>query len=131
MAFTFEVDDEPEVDWRSTVRDFLASAPQGARSFSSRGLETLKQREGGFFGEPYGDVGNLAIGYGQQFWKGQRVTPDLRVSQQEADEEFQRQIDTDYGKKVLDALKVPVNQDQLDALLSVGYNHPPTAQNII
>ena len=134
MPFTFEVDDEPETDWRSSVRTFLATPPtpppSGARSFSTLGLDTLKEREG-FRTSPYGDAGNLAIGYGQQFWKGKRVTPDLRVTQQEADDEFQRQINETYGRAVLDNLKAPVTQDQLDSLLSVAYNHPPTAQTVI
>jgi GH24 family phage-related lysozyme (muramidase) len=132
MAFTFEIDDEPDVDWQSSVRQFLATPPPAPRTFSQLGLDTLKAREGGFLSSPYDDSGTgPAIGYGFRSWQGQPVTPGMTITQQQADEEFRRQIDTNYGKQVLDTLKVPVTQDQLDALLSVQYNHPATAQSII
>jgi GH24 family phage-related lysozyme (muramidase) len=139
-----DLDDEPKPvtpDWRSSVRDFLAQqfpepAPSSPRTFSSSGLATLKEREGSFYGTPYKDSGGdpkhpWAIAYGQRFWKGKPVTPDLNITQDEGDQEFQRQVDTDYGKSVLDALKVPVTQNQLDSLLSIRWNHKATAERII
>src|SRR5262245_10289559 len=124
LGFDFGLDDEeeePDTDWRSAARALLASLST-PRTFSKAGLNALKEREGGFYEEPYGDVKKLAIGYGFNTWKGKPVAPGLKITQQEADDEFQRQIDTDYGKNILNSLKVPTTQNQRDALLSVGYN---------
>jgi len=94
---------------------------------SDEGLRILKEREGGFYAKPYPDSGGLAIGYGMQTWKGKKVTPDLRITQQEADEEIRRQADQQYGAIVRNALTVPVSQSQYDALVSLAYNSPKAA----
>lgn len=109
-----------------------AAAPPSKLRLSPKGAETLKwNREGGFYATPYNDSGGLAIGYGMRTWKGKPVTRDLKVTQEEADAEFERQIAETYAPVVDDALKVPVTQDQYDALISVAYNRPASARALI
>jgi N12 class adenine-specific DNA methylase/GH24 family phage-related lysozyme (muramidase)/2'-5' RNA ligase len=107
------------------------TAPSLRHTLSPEGADAIKTREGGFYAEPYQDGGALAIGYGMQTWKGRRVTPDLRVTEEEADAELQRQVETDKGRIVDNALKVPVTQNQYDALVSIAWNLPAGALRII
>lgn len=74
--------------------------------------------------------GRNAIGYGFSTWKGQPVTPGMRVTQAEADEEMLRQIATTYAPIVDSVLQVPVSQAQYDALISLMWNHPATAKAV-
>lgn len=112
-----------------------ASAPPVAstnapRTVSPAGLALLKQREG-FVPTTYQDSGGRnAIGYGFSTWKGQPVTPGMRVTQAEADEEMLRQIATTYAPIVDSVLQVPVSQAQYDALISLMWNHPATAKAV-
>jgi lysozyme len=101
------------------------------RALSPSGADALKRREGGFYAEPYDDAGRLAIGYGMRMWKGKPVTKDLRITQEEADAELARQVREDKGAIVSQNLRVPVTQQQYDALVSVAWNLPARALGII
>jgi GH24 family phage-related lysozyme (muramidase) len=95
-------------------------------------LPELQRREGGFYAEPYDDSGTGgAIGYGMHSWQGKPVAPDLRITQEQADAEMQRQIAQEYAPRVDRALKVPVTQDQYNALISVAWNSPRAADALI
>jgi len=95
-------------------------------------LPELQRREGGFYAEPYDDSGTGgAIGYGMHSWQGKPVAPDLRITREQADAEMQRQIAQEYAPRVDRALKVPVTQDQYNALISVAWNSPRAADALI
>src|SRR5215471_3731208 len=139
MALGFDTlldDDEPDTsDWRAAARQLLDSLklPQ----FSRAGLDEIKRREGGFVPDAYPDTAGqnepnprYAIGYGLRTYQGQPVKAGMSITQQQADDEFQRQIDTDYNRYVRQA-NVPLGQNQRDALLSVAFNHPETAKRIV
>lgn len=98
---------------------------------SAPGMTALQEREGGFQSKPYPDVNGLAIGYGNHTWKGQPVTADTRATRPEADQEMVSQIKSTYGKVVDQALKVPVSQQQYDALVSMAWNLPAAAKRVI
>lgn len=104
--------------------------PAAATGPSAAGLDLIKEREGGFYAEPYQDSGGLAIGYGMQTWKGKPVTKDLRVTQDETDAEFLRQVTATYAPAFATKLTVPVTQHQYDALLSVALNAPTAAGHL-
>src|ERR1044072_3837659 len=89
---------------------------------SPAGLTTLKQREGGFRAAPYQDSGTgLAIGYGMHTWQGKPVTADLRVTQEQADQELERQLRETYLPH-LSGLTAPITQPQSDSLASIAWN---------
>ena len=109
----------------------LQRAPVGKNTIDDEGVERLGYREA-FMPEPYQDSGTgLAIGYGMHSWKGKPVTPGMVVTEDEAKEEMRRQVKEDYGKRVNAALKVQVSQRQFDELVSLAWNHFPTAQRAI
>lgn len=105
--------------------------PGQPRQLSEGGIHNLQRREGGFVPNTYQDAGGLAIGYGFNRYQGKPVEPGMQISQEEADTEFARQIETTYKPIVDQNLKVPVTQEQYDALISLVYNHPRTALRVI
>lgn len=101
------------------------------RQPSAKGLAALKAREGGFVADAYPDAGGHAIGYGMQTWQGKPVAPGMVVTEADADAEFARQVRDTYAPIVNRALKVPVTQDQYDALISLAWNLPSAALHVI
>jgi GH24 family phage-related lysozyme (muramidase) len=88
-----------------------------------RGADLIKSFEG-FRSCPYRDaVGVWTIGYGST--KG--VGPTSRcISRAEAERRMRAEIDATYGQAV-NALGLPLNQNQFDALTSFVYNVGPGA----
>lgn len=58
------------------------------------------------------------IGYGHY---GPDVTKDMKITQAQADEYFKKDVER-FEKAVNDYVKVPLNQNQFDALVSFTYN---------
>src|ERR1044072_3975357 len=84
-----EVPAVPDVDALPRRSGPAEVSPGPITGVPPAGLTTLKQREGGFRAEPYQDSGTgLAIGYGMHTWQGKPVTADLRVTQEQADQEL-------------------------------------------
>ena len=91
---------------------------------SARGLELIKEFEG-FSSKPYLDVVKIpTIGYGNTYYPdGKKVTlNDKPISEIEATEMISYIAQKDFGDKIFPLIKVEVNQNQFDAMVSLAYN---------
>ncbi len=85
---------------------------------SENGLSLIKRFEGCRL-TAYADIGGVwTIGWGQT---GPDVVKGLTITQAQADARLQQTVD-EFATGVLNALSVPVNQNQFDALVSFAYN---------
>lgn len=107
-----------------------ATTASSRMQMSSPGLAALKQREGGFKGNSGFDVNGPAVGYGMHQWQGKPTTTGMRVTQPEADAEMLRQLEAHYARDVNRVLKVPLQQHEFDALVSVAWNLPSAAKEL-
>lgn len=88
---------------------------------STTGAQLIEQFEG-FVPHPYRDaVGVWTIGYGSTKGVGPS-TP--RVTRAQAEARLMREVDATYGAAI-NALRLPLNQNQFDALVSFVYNVGP------
>jgi lysozyme len=92
-----------------------------ASQLSEAGRERLKLIESGKNGpqlEPYQDAGGVwTVGYGDTHG----VEPGKPITAEEAEQRFDDRTG-EFTRGVLGMVKVPLSQNQLDALVSVGYN---------
>ena len=91
---------------------------------SENGLNLIKEFEGLSL-KPYLDVVKIpTIGYGNTYYPdGKKVTlNDKPISEIEAIELLSYVAQKDFGDKILQLVKVPLNQNQFDALVSICYN---------
>ena len=90
---------------------------------SSRGLELIKDFEG-FSSTAYLDVVNIpTIGYGNTFYEDSRkVKLGEQISKTDALELLEKIANKDFADKIFSAIKVPVAQNQFDAMVSLAYN---------
>ncbi len=90
---------------------------------SEHGLEEIKKYEG-FRSGPYLDVAGVpTIGYGTTHYIERPVSlGDHHISKKTATKFLRDQVDTIYGKAVNHYVKVPITQNQFDALVSFTYN---------
>ncbi len=85
---------------------------------SQSGIELIKRFEGLEL-EAYQDIAGIwTIGYGHT---GNDVQPGMRISEREAEELLRRDLKP-REQAVANAVKVPVNQNEFDALVSFVYN---------
>lgn len=85
---------------------------------SDNGLAFIKKFEGCRL-TAYADVGGIwTIGWGHT---GPDVVEGLSITQQQADELFRVEVDQ-FAEAVLKEIKIPINQNQFDALVSFSYN---------
>jgi GH24 family phage-related lysozyme (muramidase) len=90
---------------------------------SRRGVRLIQDYEG-FRSSPYRDsVGVWTIGYGSTKGVGPQTAP---LNRQQASERLRSEVDAEYGAAV-NALHLPLNQHQFDALVSFVYNVGPGA----
>ena len=90
---------------------------------SVKGLDLIKRFEGCKL-TSYQDIGGVwTIGWGTT---GPSVGPNLTITQAQADSWLQTHVDQ-FAAQVTDLLKVSVNQNQFDALVSFSYNIGVTA----
>ena len=88
---------------------------------SVKGLSLIKRFEGCKL-TSYQDIGGVwTIGWGTT---GPSVGPNLTITQAQADSWLQTHVDQ-FAAQVTDLLKVSVNQNQFDALVSFCYNLGP------
>lgn len=93
-------------------------------NISSNGIAFIKNEEK-FRSKPYLDsVKAPTIGYGTTYYEnGKRVTlKDPAITIQRASELLAYQIGKEYSPAVTKAIKVPLTQNQFDALVSFAYN---------
>ncbi len=91
---------------------------------SAKGLALIKKYEG-FFNKPYLDpVGIPTIGYGViKYPNGKRVTMnDPAMTEKQASDMLAQLLEQTYEKDVNRLVKVALNQNQFDALVSFTYN---------
>lgn len=91
---------------------------------SANGIAFIKNEEK-FMSKPYLDaVGVPTIGYGTTYYEnGRKVTlKDPAITEKRATELLQLQVDKEYATAVSRAIKVPITQNQFDALTSFAYN---------
>jgi lysozyme len=91
---------------------------------SENGLNLIKEFEGLSL-KPYLDVVKIpTIGWGNTYYPdGKKVTlKDKPISEIEATELLSYVAQKDFGDKILQLVKVPLNQNQFDALVSICYN---------
>ena len=93
---------------------------------SEKGIEIIKRHEG------YSDVAYLCPagywtwGYGSRYYKGMEITKGMKFSKNEA--EIQLKLDLEkFENVILKTVKVPLVQEQFDALVSFVYNVGETA----
>lgn len=90
----------------------------------TKGLALIKSFEG-FYSKPYLDpVGIPTIGYGViKYPDGKRVTmKDAAITEKQASDYLAQLLEQTYEKEVNKHVKVPLNQNQFDALVSFTYN---------
>ena len=90
---------------------------------SDKGLDIIKEFEG-FRSDPYLDqAGVPTIGYGTTHYDSRAVTmKDHPITKTVATIIMKNQIDNMYGKAVNHAVRVSINQNQFDSLVSFTYN---------
>lgn len=89
---------------------------------SPAGRATLKRREGEKLKAYRDSVGVLTIGVGHTSAAGPPdVTTKLKITKAESDEILSRDLES-FEAAVNAAVKVPLNQDQFDALVSLAFN---------
>lgn len=90
---------------------------------SSKGLELIKEAEG-FSSVAYlCPAGIRTIGYGNTFYEdGRKVKLGEQISKTKAEELLEFVVNKYFADKVFPLIKVEVNQNQFDALLSLAYN---------
>lgn len=85
---------------------------------SERGIKLIKEYEG-FRSVAYLCAANIwTLGYGST--KG--VKKGDVISEREASERLEKEVNEEYGKAVNDLVKVSLTQNQFDALVSLVYN---------
>jgi lysozyme len=96
---------------------------------STRGREALKAREGLRLKAYRDSVGVWTIGVGHTAAAGKPIPmPGLTITAKEADEILTRDLGL-YERAIDGALKVPVTQNQYDALVSICFNVGPKFAN--
>lgn len=95
-------------------------------NLSQEGLDFLANQEG-FKEKAYKDnAGIWTVGFGSTTYKGKPVTEKTVITKQEALEEKKKYVE-EVQSTLASNLKVPVTQNQYDALVSLGYNIGRTA----
>ena len=92
-------------------------------NISKNGLNLIKEFEG-FSSKPYLDVVNIpTIGWGNTFYEdGTKVKLGEQISKTDALKLLEHIANKDFGNFVNKTVKVPLNQNQFDALVSFAYN---------
>ncbi len=91
---------------------------------SEKGLNLIKKFEGLSL-KPYLDVVNIpTIGWGSTYYPdGKKVTlQDKEITEQKAFEILEYIANKDFGSFVNKAVKIKLNQNKFDALVSFAYN---------
>lgn len=91
---------------------------------SNNGIELIKQFEGLSL-KPYLDAVNIpTIGFGNTFYEdGTKVTlKDKPITEERATELLEFTANKTFSENINKVVKVPLNQNQFDALVSFAYN---------
>ncbi len=90
---------------------------------SNKGLELIKEFEG-FSANAYLCPAKIpTIGYGNTFWEdGRKVRIGEQISKSKALELLEFVANKDFADKIFSLIKVQINQNQFDAMVSLAYN---------
>ncbi len=89
---------------------------------STAGRKLIEQREGVVLTAYKDSAGILTIGVGHTSAAGApKVTAGMKITAQEASDILTRDLAI-FEKAVIDAVKVPLNQNEFDALVSIAFN---------
>ncbi|TCL89873.1 GH24 family phage-related lysozyme (muramidase) [Rhizobium sp. PP-WC-2G-219] len=101
----------------------VKSVPPVRRMVTSvAGRAAITQREGNVLTAYPDSVGILTIGVGHTTAAGApTVAPGMKITAAQSDEILSRDLAT-FEKAVLDAVKVPLAQNEFDALVSLAFN---------
>ena len=93
------------------------------RKISNKGLELIQEFEG-FSSVAYLCPAKIpTIGYGNTFWEdGRKVRLGEQISKTKALELLEFVANKDFADKIFPLIKVEVNQNQFDAMVSLAYN---------
>ena len=90
---------------------------------SSLGLELIKEFEGFSANAYLCPAKKVTIGYGNTFYAdGTKVKLGEQISKTDALELLEKVVNKDFADKIFPAIKVPVAQNQFDAMCSLAYN---------
>ena len=90
---------------------------------SSLGLELIKEFEGFSANAYLCPAKKVTIGYGNTFYSdGRKVKLGEQISKTDALELLEKVVNKDFADKIFSAIKVPVTQNQFDAMVSLAYN---------
>lgn len=91
---------------------------------SNKGLELIKEFEGLSLTPYLCDANRATIGYGNTYYSnGRKVTlEDDPITEEEATKLLEYVVDKDFSKAINKFVKVELNQNQFDALVSFCYN---------
>lgn len=91
------------------------------KKLSSVGKELIKSFEGLSLNSYLCPAGVWTIGYGTTVIKGVPVSKDMKITKEEADKLFDEDV-KQFETVVNELVKVPLTQNQFDALVSFVYN---------
>lgn len=107
-----------------SIYKYVKAKVANPRRISNFGVELLHDFEGvkltaypdpGTGGKPY------TIGFGTTLIKGQPVEPGMKITLDQAEMYFEEDL-KDFEDSVRKLVKVPITQNQFDALVSLTYN---------
>lgn len=107
-------------DGRFFANPATAPAPSNEGAAPTTEKSFVKQQEGFSF-TSYKDGDKYAVGYGSRYINGQPVKPGMKVTQQEAEQQYQRDI-KEADKAISASVRVNLSDTQKDALRSFIYN---------
>lgn len=91
---------------------------------SEKGLNLIKSFEGLMLNPYLCSAGKPTIGWGSTYYPdGKKVTlQDKEITEEKAFEILEYIANKDFGSNINKVVKVPLNQNQFDALVSFAYN---------
>ena len=91
---------------------------------SKNGLDLIKRFEGLMLNPYLCSAGKPTIGWGSTYYPdGKKVTlQDKEITEEKACEILEFIANKDFGNNIKKVVKVPLNQNQFDALVSFAYN---------
>ena len=96
---------------------------------SKNGLQQIIKREGVFLHAYYDSVGVITIGTGHTSAAGPpKVVPGMVITKEQNDQILLKDL-TPIEKQVNDTVKVPITQNQYDAIVSIIFNVGPKFLN--
>ena len=89
---------------------------------SQNGLNLIKEFEGFRENSYLCPAGVPTIGYGTTMIDGIHIYLGMTITEDQASELLEKQINESYAPSVIRLVKVPLNQNQFDSLVSFVYN---------